>query len=144
MIVTTYYFDLQKIIIISGLYSVQVQFKLTNMYSWSIECKPSNNNVLQRSRAYDIRVKPKVYFSCGNIQDFGLSKTQQLVISNPRKYYNNSRRYKFQNINSECSDPVGIMDWGGVLFMSLRVWHLWGSTIFGSRHLIKVLPICHQ
>ena len=25
--------------------------------------------------------------------------------------------------------------------MSLRIWHLWGSTIFGSRRLIKVIPI---
>ena len=28
-----------------------------------------------------------------------------------------------------CSDPVGIIDWGGVLFISLRIWHLWGSMI---------------
>ena len=39
-----------------------------------------------------------------------------------------------------CSDPMVIMDWGGVLFMSLRIWHMRGSTIFGSRRL----PICHQ
>ena len=26
--------------------------------------------------------------------------------------------------------------------MSLRIWHLWGSTIFGSRRLIKVIQIC--
>ena len=43
-----------------------------------------------------------------------------------------------------CYDPVGIMDWRGVLFTSLRFWHLWGSTIFGSRRLIKVIPTCHQ
>ena len=30
------------------------------------------------------------------------------------------------------------MDWGGVLFTSLRIWYLWGSTIFGSKRLIKV------
>ena len=39
------------------------------------------------------------------------------------------------------SDPVGIMDWGGVLFMSLGNWRLWGSTIFRSRRLIKVIAI---
>ena len=31
-----------------------------------------------------------------------------------------------------CADPVGIMDWREVLFMSLRIWHLWGSTILES------------
>ena len=33
---------------------------------------------------------------------------------------------------------------GECLIHSLRIWHLWGSSIFGSRDLIKVIPICHQ
>ena len=33
------------------------------------------------------------------------------------------------------------MDWRGVIFRSLRIWHLRGSMIFGSRRLIKVIPI---
>ena len=33
---------------------------------------------------------------------------------------------------------------GGVLFMSLRICHLWGNTIFGSIIIIKVIYICHQ
>ena len=34
-----------------------------------------------------------------------------------------------------CSvDPVGIVDW---IFMSLRIWHMWGITIFGSSRLIN-------
>ena len=40
--------------------------------------------------------------------------------------------------------PVGITDWGDVLFISLRIWHLWGSKIFGSMRLIKVIRICYQ
>ena len=28
-------------------------------------------------------------------------------------------------IPTTCSNPVGIIDWGGVLFMSLRICHLW-------------------
>ena len=28
-----------------------------------------------------------------------------------------------------CADTVGIIDWGGVLFMSLRICHLWGRII---------------
>ena len=43
-----------------------------------------------------------------------------------------------------CSDLVGIVDWGSVLFTSLRIWHLCGSTILRSRRLIQVMPICHQ
>ena len=43
-----------------------------------------------------------------------------------------------------CSDPVGIVDWGGVLFTSLRIWHMWGNMIFGSSRLIKVIPISHH
>ena len=39
------------------------------------------------------------------------------------------------------SDPVSVVDWGGILFMSLRIWHLWGNTIFESRRLIKVISI---
>ena len=44
------------------------------------------------------------------------------------------------------SDPVGIVNWGVVLFVNLKIWHMWGSTIFGSRRLVKgnIIPICHQ
>ena len=42
------------------------------------------------------------------------------------------------------SDPVGIVDWGGIIFMRPSIRHMWGSTIFESRRLIKVIPICHQ
>ena len=34
---------------------------------------------------------------------------------------------------TKCSDPMVFMDWGGVLFMSLMIWHLWGSPIFISK-----------
>ena len=30
-------------------------------------------------------------------------------------------------MTSICSDPVGIVDWGSVLFTSLRIWHLWAA-----------------
>lgn len=31
-----------------------------------------------------------------------------------------------------------------VEIMRLMIWHLCGSTIFGLRCLIKIIPICHQ
>ena len=35
-----------------------------------------------------------------------------------------------------CSDPMGMC--------LIRESHMWSSTIFGSRRLINVMPICHQ
>ena len=46
--------------------------------------------------------------------------------------------------STSCSDLVGILDWGGVLLINLRIWHLWSSMIFGLKLLIKVTSICHQ
>ena len=40
-----------------------------------------------------------------------------------------------------CSDPV---DRGVVILSSLKIWQLWGSTFYGSKRLIKVMPICYQ
>ena len=45
---------------------------------------------------------------------------------------------------STCSDSVVIMDWGCVLFMSLRIWHLWAARYSDQKRLINVIPICHQ
>ena len=38
------------------------------------------------------------------------------------------------------------MDWEDILFMNLRIWHMWGNTILWSRRLVNtsVVPICHQ
>ena len=41
-----------------------------------------------------------------------------------------------------CSNPVGIVDWE--VSNSWVPGHMWGSTIFGSRRLIKIIHICHQ
>ena len=41
-----------------------------------------------------------------------------------------------------CSDSWAL--WTGKYFIhDIRIWHLWCSTIFGSKRLIKVIPICH-
>ena len=48
---------------------------------------------------------------------------------------------RYDDFVERCSDPVAIVYWGDVLFMSLRIEHMWGSTIFGSRSLIKVTLI---
>ena len=48
--------------------------------------------------------------------------------------------------STTCSDPIEFVDCGGVTFVSLRIWHMWGSTIFKLGRSINVvlLSICYH
>ena len=105
---------------------------------------------LDKTRSYLSRSRYKFHcrsFSmCSHLEKFQLNfnNLQLQILSLRPTLYNvvedlDLTLYVVKKTNCfNMCDPVGIMDWGGVLFMSLKIQHLWGSTIFGSRRLLTL------
>ena len=67
-----------------------------------------------------IKKEPSLHLICTSVIVF-LGSCEEVVVLRSIHSSGALRR------PTTCSEPVGIMDGGGVLFMSLRIWHLWAA-----------------